>query len=644
MLERLGPYRILRQLGRGGMGTVYEGVDLATGQPAAVKLLSAELARHAGFRDRFEAEIEALRKLHHPNIVQLLGFGQQDEQWFYAMELVSGSSLEELLSRGRTFDFREAAQIGIDTCRALRHAHDRGIIHRDIKPGNLLLELDGHVKLSDFGIARLFGNLRGPGLGGVVGTAEYMAPEQAEGRAVDPRTDLYSLGCVLFSLLARRPPFQGQSLGEILRKQRTEPPPSLLDFARDIPLELAEIIAQLLEKDPHRRIPNATLLGRRLELMLLALRVDPEAEPRGAAADEGGPPETIEARRASEGCGAGPLVDAADFPGAAEKAVCTPEHAVSQQLPSGGPTRPDSLVGDELPSPAAEVPMTQPAEAVQDRPAAPPPVVPRPASRFVPVRPGDLDAPALPQNSTAWISPQTWALAGGLLIVGLITWYLLQPLSADALYQRIAVRTQDGSRDALLECEDQIRDFLLRFPGDPRGEELRADARQIDLLRLERKLELRANGLSSGWGLAPVERLYVEAFRQARRDSDIGLAKFQAIIDLYGSAGDSSSPTAQCVELARRRVAQLREQRDVQAQEHLALILDRLDEADRARPREPRRAEATYHAVLELYAGKAWAAAAVRRAQQALAATGSRAQNPNPQPQIPNHVKVPREQ
>ncbi len=160
LIERLGPYQIRRKIGRGGMGTVYEGLDLQTGQAAAIKLLTPELAEQAGFRDRFKAEIEALRKLNHPHIVRLFGFGQQDQHLFYAMELVSGSSLETQLGLGRCYDWREVLRIGIETCRALRHAHDRGVIHRDIKPGNLLAGEDGHVKLSDFGIARLFGSLR----------------------------------------------------------------------------------------------------------------------------------------------------------------------------------------------------------------------------------------------------------------------------------------------------------------------------------------------------------------------------------------------------------------------------------------------------------------------------------------------------
>ncbi|KKL63144.1 hypothetical protein LCGC14_2178040 [marine sediment metagenome] len=233
--EQLGPYRIVRELGRGGMGTVFQGVNLETDEPAAVKLLAAPLAAEEGFRDRFEAEIEVLRKLSHPNIVRLFGFGQQDQQLFYAMELVDGRSLEDEFGRGRRFDWREVTQIGIEMCRALRHAHDRGVIHRDIKPGNLLLSAEGQVKLSDFGIARLFGNSRHTVVGSVMGTAEFMAPEQAEGQPTGPRSDLYSLGAVLYVLLTRRQLFQAGSLREMLHKQRREKPDPVGEHARDTP-------------------------------------------------------------------------------------------------------------------------------------------------------------------------------------------------------------------------------------------------------------------------------------------------------------------------------------------------------------------------------------------------------------------------
>ncbi len=280
--EQLGPYRIGRQLGRGGMGAVYEGLNVDTDEPAAIKILSATLAHEPDFRQRFEAEIETLRKLYHPNIVQLFGFGEQDEYLFYAMELVDGNSLEEELRRGRCFDWREVARIGIETCRALRHAHDRGIIHRDIKPANLLLSKDNRVKLSDFGIAQLFGNTRLTAAGSVLGTAEYMAPEQADARPVGPRSDLYSLGGVLYCLVARRPPFRARSLPEMLDKHRSAQPDPPSRYASETPAELDHIILQLLEKDPEKRVVNATLVSRRLEAMLRALSVQPSTQERQA--------------------------------------------------------------------------------------------------------------------------------------------------------------------------------------------------------------------------------------------------------------------------------------------------------------------------------------------------------------------------
>ncbi len=272
-LEQLGPYKIGRRVGRGGMGTVYAGIALESGEPAAIKVLSAAMAREEGFRERFEAEIESLRKLNHPNIVRLFGFGEQDGHLFYAMELVEGHSLEEELQSGRVFDWRETTELTIQACRALKHAHDRGVIHRDIKPANLLLANDGTLKLSDFGIAKLFGNTGMTADGGVLGTAEYMAPEQADGRPVSHRCDLYSLGGVMYALLARRPPFRATSLLEMLQLQRFAEPEPVRRFNSDIPAELDTIISLLLEKEPEKRIPTAMVLSRRLEAMRHGLSV-----------------------------------------------------------------------------------------------------------------------------------------------------------------------------------------------------------------------------------------------------------------------------------------------------------------------------------------------------------------------------------
>ncbi|HEX3999353.1 MAG TPA: protein kinase [Pirellulales bacterium] len=276
-LEQLGPYRLARRLGRGGMGTVFEGLNVDTGQPAAIKVLNPHLAVEEGFRERFEIEIETLKKLKHPNIVRLYGFGEQDGVIFYAMELVHGTNLEDELQASRRFNWRETTSLGIKLARALQHAHDHGVIHRDLKPANLLLTPDGDVKLADFGIARLFGNTRLTSAGGLVGTAEYMAPEQADGRGVTPQCDLYSLGGVLFAMLAGRPPFWGGSLPEVLQLHRFAVPPPVARFAPDTPIQLGDIIARLLSKDPTARGTNARVIGKQLAALEHALSMPRES-------------------------------------------------------------------------------------------------------------------------------------------------------------------------------------------------------------------------------------------------------------------------------------------------------------------------------------------------------------------------------
>lgn len=270
-MEQLGPYRLTRRIGRGGMGTVFEGLNVETNQPAAIKVLNPHLAVEEGFRERFEIEIETLKKLKHPNIVRLYGFGEEHGVIFYAMELVHGTNLEDELQAGRRFNWRETTGLGIKLARALQHAHDHGVIHRDLKPANLLLTPESDVKLADFGIARLFGNTRLTSAGGLVGTAEYMAPEQADGRVVTPQCDLYSLGGVLFATLAGRPPFWGASLPEVLQMHRFTPPPPVVKYAPDVPAELGEIIGRLLSKEPAARGTNARVVAKQLAAMEHAL-------------------------------------------------------------------------------------------------------------------------------------------------------------------------------------------------------------------------------------------------------------------------------------------------------------------------------------------------------------------------------------
>ena len=294
--EQLGPYRIGKRIGRGGMGTVYQGENVETGQPAAIKVLSPRLAVEEGFRDRFETEIETLKKLKHPNIVRLYGFGEQEGHLYYVMELVEGTNLEDELQAGRRFNWRETIHLGIMLARALKHAHDHGVIHRDLKPANLLLTGESDVKLADFGIARLFGNTRITSDGGLVGTAEYMAPEQADGRLVTFHCDLYSLGGVMFAMLSGRPPFKGGSLPELLQYHRFSEPPHVSRFAADVPQELDQMIVRLLSKDPQARATNAMVVAKQLGAMEHALSLPQTRVGRGQRLDEPSDTERSNAR------------------------------------------------------------------------------------------------------------------------------------------------------------------------------------------------------------------------------------------------------------------------------------------------------------------------------------------------------------
>ena len=262
-LERLGPYKLISVLGRGGMGTVYRSEHVDSGELFAVKVLAPVYSHDPHFRNRFESEIKALYKLDHENIVRLISYGQDDSNLFFAMELVTGKSLFQLQRSGKRFYWREVLKIGRDVAQGLRHAHDRGIIHRDLKPGNLLRTQDGTVKITDFGIAKSFGASQITGTN-VVGTVDFMSPEQAKGQPVTVRSDLYSLGTVMFTLLSGSPPFTGSSVEESLRNLTTVPAPKITQRAPDVPEAIEELVANLLQKNPDDRIQTAQALLHRM--------------------------------------------------------------------------------------------------------------------------------------------------------------------------------------------------------------------------------------------------------------------------------------------------------------------------------------------------------------------------------------------
>jgi serine/threonine-protein kinase len=263
--ERIGPYQILEKIGSGGMGNVYLGHDSQTDRVVAVKVLTASLARESGFVERFNREIDAMRKLQNPHIVTLFGSGVEGENYYYAMEYVAGETLMALLRREKKLPWRRAFEIAMDVCQALKAAHDAGIIHRDLKPSNLLVTPDGFIKLTDFGVAQVFASNRLTVTGGIIGTAEYMSPEQAQGKRAGKQSDLYSLGAVMYAMITGRTPFSGSTAVEVIQKHKFGVFDRPRLFVPDLPARVDNTICRLLEKDPDKRFPDALVLLRHLE-------------------------------------------------------------------------------------------------------------------------------------------------------------------------------------------------------------------------------------------------------------------------------------------------------------------------------------------------------------------------------------------
>lgn len=253
-----GRYAIEREIARGGAAYVYEARD-GEGRAVAVKILRPELAVTVT-ADRFLREVDFLSRLEHPSVARVLDSGEAEFFLFYVMPMIEGPSLRQHLDRARRVSIDDTRRIGLDLLGALAYFHGRGIVHRDVKPDNIVLRPEGPV-LVDFGIAKAIaeaGTNRLTRSGFTVGTSHYMSPEQVLGAAdVDHRCDLYSLGCVLFECLAGRPPFWHHRDELVLHMQQVEPAPDVREFRDDTPRTLAGLIARALEKERERRWQTA---------------------------------------------------------------------------------------------------------------------------------------------------------------------------------------------------------------------------------------------------------------------------------------------------------------------------------------------------------------------------------------------------
>jgi serine/threonine-protein kinase len=282
-------YRVVRHLARGGMAEVYLAHDELLDRQVAVKVLFPELAQDSSFVERFRREARAAAGLNHPNIVSVFDFGQDDGSYFIVMEYVDGVTLRDIIRSDGPMDPARAIEIGTDVAAALGVAHRHGVVHRDVKPGNVLIagpvpersagpvpeRSAGTVKVADFGIARA-GDPRDSltMTGAVMGTATYLSPEQAQGHPIDHRSDLYSLGVVLYEMLAGRPPFAGATPVAIAYQHLTETPVPPSTHNSNVPAALDAVVLRAMEKDPDARPGSADEL--RSELLAAARADEPE--------------------------------------------------------------------------------------------------------------------------------------------------------------------------------------------------------------------------------------------------------------------------------------------------------------------------------------------------------------------------------
>ena len=253
-----GRYELQRKVARGGMADVFLSRDLLLDRPVALKVLFPAFASDPAFVQRFRREAQSAARLNHPNVVSVFDWGQEGSTYFIVMEFVEGQSLAQVLRESGRMEPDRAATIAADVADALAFAHEHGVVHRDVKPGNVMLTRAGHVKVADFGIARAVSTAENlTQTGTVMGTATYFSPEQARGGAVDPRSDVYSLGVVLYEMLTGTPPFTGDNPVSVAYKHVQELPAPPRQLREDIPEGLEAIVLKAINKNPANRYATA---------------------------------------------------------------------------------------------------------------------------------------------------------------------------------------------------------------------------------------------------------------------------------------------------------------------------------------------------------------------------------------------------
>lgn len=631
--EVIGPYRVVRVLGQGGMGTVYQAIHAKSNEPVAIKVIASNLAQHQRFRRRFDAEIQTLIKLKHPNIVQLIGFGEERGLLFYSMEYVDGENLQQELRRSKTLPWERVVDLAIEVCSALKHAHDFGVIHRDLKPANLMINSEGRLKLTDFGIARLFGATEVTVEGSILGTADYMSPEQAEGKTVSIRSDLYSLGCICYTALAGRPPFMGKNIPEILFNVRYGTLTPLINLAPHVPKELCGLIEEMLRKEPSMRPPTGLVIGNRLQSLRAGLTK--RAKDLGSDKIEVGNLReltSIDLHDDTEIASAfpsmipsGPTIAEADKSKASlvdaskkSKPPATENQVYNQDAKTQSSTSPSYSQSVAGPQDLTRIALSNSEFELSDPPSG---LDLAAKTNFTEVGESDRRRSSIviaeSEESTVW---KQWTSVAGLVVVlllctGAIVWFTRAP-SADSLYLQISQAMNSEDDAQILEIEPVIENFQSLYPNDPRNQDAELLLGEIYSLQTIKQLQRKAKRGGTDL-LDPVEQAFLECIKYQEIDSGVAKRKLKAMATVFGSSENLTAKQRIFVEQAKRIAEQLEADSKSSKSPAIAAIEEQMIWAE-ANLTSSVRAE-WLRGLIELFEDKAWARELIVSAKRKLA-------------------------